>query len=268
MTSLAHKAAAARVASLLERTAAKASARPWDVLEAALYAALVRLLADEGDSLAKLVLARGALAADDAQWWQHHTALVADELAASLAQVARLGAIMGRETLTPGLAVNWGLVNQQAVAWAGQHAGELVRGIEPVTRAAIRDAVSEWAASGAQLSDLAARIRGLDAFSEARARRIAQTESTNAFAAGNAQAWEAAGVAPAVFKPAAHPNCRCYLQPYRMADGREVMVWYTAVDERVCTQRIETPWGPVDGCRDLHNVIVSSGPWLGQRRQS
>ncbi len=97
-----------------------------------------------------------------------------------------------------------------------------------------------------------------------RARLIAQTESTGAYASGNAEAWQEAGAKPAVFKPPAHPGCRCYLQPKKLGDIW-VMVWYTARDELVCEAPIDTPWGKVNGCKALHRVVVSEGPKLGRR---
>jgi hypothetical protein len=269
----AHRQAAERVALYLTSQQAKATARPWTALEAAFYEILRRLLADEANSLAANILAHGSTAAvNDATWWAFHQAQLLDELAHQTGLIARLGAQAAREALgQPAIAVNWGLVNRGAVDWASSHAAALVRNVEPVTRQAVQQAVSDWAASGQPLSNLAGRIRDLSsaeggAFSPARAQRIAQTESTNAFAQGNVLAWEAAGVQRAAYQPAAHVNCRCYLQPFRMPDGTFVMVWYTAHDERVCVQPLETPWGEVAGCRNLHDTIVSHGQWLGQKK--
>lgn len=260
---------AARVAALLE---AKATARPWSALELAFFEALRGLLRQEQERLIENLLALGTAGAlADATWWLYHEALLRDELEAHLTRLARLGAQAARAQLGEvSVSINWGLVNQNAVAAARQYAGELVTGIEETTRAAVREAVAEWIASGEALPALTERLQqlkdaaGHPVFDEARAQLIAQTESTSAFALGNVMAWEAAGVQPAAFRPAAHPGCRCYLQPYRLPDGARVMVWYTAHDERVCTRPVETPWGTVAGCRALHGVIVSRGAWLGQ----
>jgi hypothetical protein len=121
------------------------------------------------------------------------------------------------------------------------------------------------------LPDLIERITGLQhptggsLFGPVRAEMIAVTEATNVYAEANAIAWQAAGVLPAVFKPAGHVRCRCWLTTKRLPDGRRVMVWQTARDELVCTQDITTPWGVVQGCRELHNVIVSECEYLGKK---
>lgn len=245
------------------------SPRRWDTLEAAFYAALAKLLSEQSGSLADLVQSSGVGAVNNFEWWSLHEAALADEFSHNLGALARLGAQAGREAVNPSFGINWGLVNRSAVDWAGQHAGELVRNIDATTRAGVQQAVSEWAESGQPLSALADRIRGLSdsgVFSPQRARVIAQTESTNAYARGNVLAWQATGMQPVVYAPAAHVGCRCYLQPYRLPTGEMVAVWYTAHDERVCTQPLETPWGTVAGCRALHDTIVSSGPWLGTKK--
>jgi len=272
-----HRQAAAQVAALLEaRLAAKAAPpatpRPWSKFELSFYTLLRQILRDEAAALAQRAEQGGPSAINDSQWWTLHEATLIDELTNSLGQVARYGAQAGRAALAePQMGINWGLVNRSAVDWEEQHAGELVRQIEPVTRAGLQQVVSEWALSGESLPVLAEKIRALSdpatgtVFSPQRARMIAQTESTNAFAQGNILSWVAAGVAPAAFWPAAHPNCRCYLEPYRLKDGTFVMVWFTAEDERVCTRPINTPWGTVDGCAALHGVIVSHGAYMGQQ---
>lgn len=264
MISPAHRDVAYQVAVLIERESAKATLRPWDALLAGLVAGLRDLFGRAADALAYNIRHLGQGTVEDPLFWQHFDAEVQDELAAGLGQIARLGAVDARAALpSVTVQVNWGLVNQNAVTAAQTQVGELITGIDATTREAVREAVAEWVQSGQPLDALTEKIRGLGAFSEQRARLIAQTESTNAYAIGNAQAWEAAGVLPAAFKPSAHVGCRCYLQPFRLENGQTVMVWYTAQDERVCTQPIETPWGTVGGCRELHDTIVSAGPWMG-----
>jgi len=60
-------------------------------------------------------------------------------------------------------------------------------------------------------------------------------------------------------------NCRCWLQPHKMPDGTWVMVWYTARDDLVCTQPLDTPWGTKKGCREMHKMIVSKDQYGGKR---
>jgi hypothetical protein len=42
-------------------------------------------------------------------------------------------------------------------------------------------------------------------------------------------------------------------------------VWLTAEDELVCASPIRTPWGLVDGCRDLNHMVVSAGQYQGTK---
>lgn len=247
--------------------------RPWSIYEEYFYAALRTLLANEAERLVGDVISGGMHAAFDAAWWSAHRAALDTLLANSLEDLARFGVLAARRTL-PSLAVpvNWNLVNTQAVAWAKENAGQLVTQLTETTRAGVNTAVGEWTASGEPLSGLVARIQALTdpvtglAFSPKRAALIAQTESTNAFASGNARAWAAMGVAPAAYQPAAHPGCRCYMQPWKTPAGPFVVVWFTAHDERVCSQPLDTPWGEVAGCAALHLTVVSEGELMGSKR--
>ena len=102
--------------------------------------------------------------------------------------------------------VDWTLVNRDALAWARGYAGELVAGLNATTRDALRTAIAEWIESGEPLDALARRLA--PTFGELRGRVIAETEVTRAFAEGQHQAFQRAGV--------------------------ERWTWHTANDERVC----------------------------------
>jgi len=103
--------------------------------------------------------------------------------------------------------LNWQLVNQDARQWATQYGYELIDGITDTTRARMQTALDEWITAGEPLSRLTERVTAI--FNDPqRAAAIAATESTRAYAEGNNQVWQAAGV-----------------------PERE---WRTAVDERVC----------------------------------
>jgi len=242
--------------------------RPWSVYETYFYMTLRRILEAEAARLAAHIMGSGPDGATGAAWYLAHQGELLDALTNSLEDVVRYGVLAGRQALgNPAISTSWELVNSRAVDWAAENAAQLVKGITETTRKEVAQAVSEWCASGQPLSKLAQQIESLDsAFGPARARLIAQTESTNAFAQGNVRAWTAAGVQLAAYTPAAHPGCRCYLQPWRTPDGQTVMVWYTAHDERVCTQPLDTPWGTVAGCRDLHMTIVSQGDLMGTKK--
>ena len=102
--------------------------------------------------------------------------------------------------------VDWGLVNRDALVWARDYAGELVRGLNATTRDALRREIAAWIESGEPLDVLARRLEPM--FGELRGRVIAETEVTRAFAEGQYQAFQRAGVAR--------------------------WTWHTANDERVC----------------------------------
>lgn len=118
----------------------------------------------------------------------------------------------------PVIGIAWDLVNQDARRQAQTYTYDLVRGITENTRERLQRQIDEWIAAGNAFPDLVERIKPLIPDLEAvattaiqpayRARLIAMTESTRAYANGNNRVWEAAGVW-----------------------GRE---WRTAVDERVC----------------------------------
>jgi hypothetical protein len=144
--------------------------------------------------------------------------------------------------------VDWSLVNTAAESWARANAGRLIKQLQATTVADIRVAVADWIKAGEALPALTQRVNAL-IDDPKRARLIAQSETTNAFAAGNHLAWEAAGVwgnmwnsvqddgvcpvcgrlvgqmrpigSPFVDpetdkryeRPGAHPGCRCYVVP-------------------------------------------------------
>lgn len=144
--------------------------------------------------------------------------------------------------------VAWDVVNTAAEAWARENAGRLIKQLQATTVNDIRSAVADWIKQGEALPALTQTINDL-IDDPKRARLIAQSETTNAFAAGNHLAWDAAGVwgnewqtaqdsvvcpvcgrlvgqVRPLFKPfvdpetgmsyerpGAHPGCRCYLLP-------------------------------------------------------
>ena len=110
-------------------------------------------------------------------------------------------------------------------------------------------------ADGESLAQLVRRIAGLHTFSEDRARMIAVTEVTRAFAEGNMAAWRESGVIErrrwntnndelvcpicgprhnmvvdmgasfdGIDNPPAHPRCRCWVTPVVVEQNRPVGV--------------------------------------------
>jgi len=142
-----------------------------------------------------------------------------------------------------GIQFDWFLVNEAAREFARARIGTLIQGIEETTRTAVREAIARWIDSGSALPALVDELAG-SAFSERRARLIAQTETTRAFADANLNAYQESGVVQQVewraaadervcpvcgrlhrrrvrlgelFEgthwPPAHPGCRCWVVP-------------------------------------------------------
>jgi len=150
-------------------------------------------------------------------------------------------------------AANAALVNQvndDAVAWAENYAGELVKGIVETTRDRLRNDVAGAIDLGLSTDDLAETLGDSYSFSDARAEMIARTEIARADVEGNLQAYAASGVVESlewivsseggcpiceanldavvplggVFPsgdpaPPAHPNCVCDVLPVLTEDN-------------------------------------------------
>jgi len=147
-----------------------------------------------------------------------------------------------------GIGVHWGLVNDAVVQWAKEHTLIEVSKIGVTTQKLVQDKVSDWIASGEPLSALEKDPQFLQAFGKVRAKRIAVTEVTNAYAGGNLETYKNSGVVDykrwntagadvcpiclslegkevpldAMFidfagmqydRPPAHVNCKCWIQP-------------------------------------------------------
>jgi hypothetical protein len=242
------------------------------MFEQALNDRLTRALKAEASRLAEEIRRNGAEALRNAEIWLVHQQRLMDVLGPILEGIAARGVQAVVQSVgASDVAISWDLVNQQAVEWAREHAGKLVTRVSDTTQRMVGDQVARWSESGETLPDLVDRIAGLrddegaPIFNRKRAEMIASTEATTTFASANAQAWQAAGYAPAVFHPSAHVRCRCMIKPVRLPDGSKVIIWETARDELVCKQPIKTPWAEVEGCRALHRVIVSAGPYLGRK---
>lgn len=118
------------------------------------------------------------------------------------------GAGVASETLARiGAGFDLTLVHEQAQQWARGYSYDLVRGINNTTRQLLQTAVGDWIGQSRPLSDLVAAVQ--PAFGANRAKAVAFTETTRAFAEGNILAFEQSGV----------------------VDRFE---WATARDERVC----------------------------------
>ncbi len=144
----------------------------------------------------------------------------------------------------------WELANIAAAEWAQQHAGELIRELNGTTSRRLQRLISTAIEDGSTMGELTSAIRQSGIFGESRARMIAVTELTQAFAQGNLISWRSSDVVkrkewrtnedelvcpqcgPLADKtkpiddtftnpttgasmdgPPAHPRCRCWIVP-------------------------------------------------------
>jgi len=158
--------------------------------------------------------------------------------------------VFGVQKQVEGFGIDWELANVHAVQWAGDHAGNLVRDITRTTKERLRREVSQFADSGETFQQFSRRLAQSGLFSPERARMIAVTEVTSAFAQGNMIAWKESGVTEGkewntandelvcpicgpldgkqvkldgeftggFAAPPAHPRCRCWITPVTMGD--------------------------------------------------
>lgn len=137
-------------------------------------------------------------------------------------------------------------INEIAQQWADVHAGELISGLEEVTRERVSQLIADGLRQNLSLDDIAGNIQSMYAFSDERADLIAVTETQMANGAGSVEGLRQArdnGLAvqkrwvtdpdpcPECIENAAagaidvdaefpsgadsepaHPNCRCYTE--------------------------------------------------------
>jgi len=171
------------------------------------------------------------------------------------------------EVLRSSLGIDWDLVAQLSTQWGRRRVGSQIRGINKTTIRLLEEKIVDWVERGGTLEQFADWILGklplLDipegwsagkaewALSRARARLIAQTETTAAFFEGNVARWQQVGVTRGtwrtqrekrvckdicrplhnqvgelvtgwthpdngkLYRPPAHPGCRCFAAPKR-----------------------------------------------------
>lgn len=241
------------------------SYRPWsgfeDVLASTIYASL--------QSIFKLLLNEASESmAEDGNLWTRIAGMMREAMLPQFQNIA----IKATEDIQKmlgafSMSISFEMTSQRAREWAMVYAGNQIKDIDNTTKKAVRNAISEWIASGRNngIQGLKDRIENLTdlngnpLFDRTRAERIARSEATSVYAGATEAGLIANGYPPAVYKPRAHVNCRCYIQPGIMKNGEKVIVWYTVRDEMVCDMELETPFGTVEGCKNLHRVIVSEG---------
>lgn len=175
-----------------------------------------------------------------------------DAIVTQMQRVALAGAAHGRATVEREIfgvkAVDvgmWELANNAAAAWAINFGQTLAGMMLMTTTERIQNEVAEYIMNSQTIGELIQRIRWGNVYSEERARQIAVTEVTRAFAEGNRAAWQASGVierkewrtnndelvcpvcgplagkvvgldeefADGIDGPPAHPRCRCWIVP-------------------------------------------------------
>ena len=146
-----------------------------------------------------------------------------------------------------GITVDWGLLSSEAQSFAQTYTFDLVTELNATTEKGLREVLLKWIEEGGTMDDLTDSIRPIFAdqpatlrinakFSVERARMIAETESTRAYAQGKVDAWTKSGAAkyPPKKVPPAHVRCRCDIHMMRREDGSWWWRWYTANDDIVC----------------------------------
>jgi len=215
----------------------------------------------------RAAVARGRtrIGEDDAFWAEEETLFRAsflDRLLKAVMELIELVISDAQEQVGGG--ADWAGTNAEAAAWARGYVGELITRVTETTRAAVRETTAAWIETGAKLPDLVKVLK--PTFGERRAQLIAATEVTRAFDEANDLTRQRLGLPRALKKAPAHPGCRCATRAVLLPNGEWVVVWYTVRGDRVCKQPLSTPWGRVNGCRDLHGMIVSEK--YGGRRLS
>lgn len=122
-----------------------------------------------------------------------------------------------------GLGINdtFDLNSQRARKFLEKNTRNFARGVTDETSAQIRATIAAGLENGEDIADLTDRIDELAAFGPVRSEMIARTESIRTATAGEKEAWEESGVVASI-------------------------VWYTALDERVC-----------DNCGPMHGTEVA-----------
>ena len=169
---------------------------------------------------------------------------VRDALRRMLIESADLGvSVAVAQFDTIGYGFDWTLANVAARDWANRHAGELITLINDTTRNQVRQAVAAWIENGDPLPALIRELAPM--FGGERAKLIAATEVTNAYAEANRLSYIESGVVDEIewrtardervcpicgplhgrrtsvenpdFDgrgiPSAHPRCRCWIVP-------------------------------------------------------
>lgn len=205
-----------------------------------------------------------------ADFWENERRFLAAVIRQKLAGAAVLGVMDAERKLSGfGLYFDNALAHVEAQRWARQHTDELLSQFGTTTQRGVGEILQTWMQTpGATMGDLERSLQPFLDGNLARASLTAVTETTRAFAAGNDLAYQAVGIQPMLYKPPLHTNCRCDTAVKLVKSSNTwVTVWLTNNDELVCTRPVNTgtALGTVDGCRGMHNRIISAGPYFGKK---
>lgn len=166
-----------------------------------------------------------------------------------------------------GIFFDTGLAHAEAVEWARTYTDNLLNQLGTTTERVIGEMLANYAETpGATIGELVNQLKPVLDGNDVRAWRVAVTETTRAFAEGNAIAYRQAGLPRVLFHAPLHVNCRCTDRAKRLSTGEWVVVWETNKDELVCTKPVMGPQGlMVAGCRALNGVCISEGPNYGKK---
>jgi SPP1 gp7 family putative phage head morphogenesis protein len=132
------------------------------------------------------------------------TSMLASAIKSAKNTLARLLALTG-------IGVDYTLISEAALTWAKQNSLLVAEKVVDTTRKFVERELQDWIQSGTPIQDLISNLTESGLFDPVRAKAIAVTEVTNAYAKGNVIVWKASGV---VAKK----------------------VWMTAQDELVCPE--------------------------------
>jgi hypothetical protein len=115
---------------------------------------------------------------------------IKDGAGAGIETLAAMKGVEIGDVLTPGMTEQ---VDAEAVFWAANRGGQLIKDLAGTTDDAMRELLSTAIDEGVTPDDLASQIEDLGAFGEVRASTIARTELAFAYVQGNVEGWRATG---------------------------------------------------------------------------
>ncbi len=184
-------------------------------------------------------------------WWQPYIPQLRREFSELTMDILLAGGEAGAGAIRAGSAlVDWDVFNEDALTWLDMYLGggpvpgltqegayAWAWALNESTRRGVVKEIDRWVRSGAALPELEHRLGGY--FDERRAHRVAVTEVTRIYAAGNVTAWKASGV----------------------VTGKR---WRTAVDENVCPicSKLNGKFVELDRGWEFNEAMLAADPAL------